>query len=207
MEIQELTVKPEAASSKLLNTIHTWTDSCGSLYNIEHELVKERDCAILKVGFFDELECRKFINLNTIELPGNFTIDNISCNMKKSSILIKLIKLVHGKKHHAENAIFSTLNVDDNEKMKVRIIYEIKESDIDSVYTAINKMKSSAIHHKDVSLLKITTRPKQYSLYFQVSTDTVHQRLVDVAAQHDGVIDFENKQIHIQICKSVSELE
>jgi len=212
VDVNELTLKPEVISSKLLNTIKSWTDSCGSLYSIEHELVKERDSAVLKVGFFDELECKKLVTLCAGDLPGNFDIETYTCNMKKSSVSIKIIKLVQNKRTAISPlpggaSASAALPEDQNEKMKLRIMYDIRESDIDSVYTAIHKVKQAAVHGKDVHLLKITNRPKHYSLHFNVTADTLPRQLIDVAAHHDGNIDFENKQIHMQISKTVSEIE
>jgi hypothetical protein len=213
VDVNELTLKPEVISTKLLNTIKSWTDSCGSLYSIEHELVKERDSAVLKVGFFDELECKKLVTLCASDLPGNFDIETYTCNMKKSSVSIKIIKLVQNKRTAISGplpggtAAGATLPEDPNEKMKLRIMYDIRESDIDAVYTAIHKTKQTAVHGKDIHLLKITNRPKHYSLHFNVTADTLPRQLIDVAAHHEGNIDFENKQIHMQISKTVSEIE
>lgn len=214
VDVNELTLKPEVISNKLLNTIKGWTDSCGSLYSIEHELVKERDSAVLKVGFFDELECKKLVTLCASDLPGNYDIETYTCNMKKSSVSIKIIKLVQTKRTTAMSgpapvgtSTSAVIPEDQNEKMKMRIMYDIRETDIDSVYTAIHKVKQAAAHGKDVHLLKITNRPKHYALHFNVSADTLARQLIDVAAHHDGNIDFENKQIHMQIPKTVSEIE
>lgn len=122
-------IKAEQIVARILAVVSTWRDSCNALFDIEHKLVKEKEKLILKLGFFDELNCTQINGLKDIELDGDFVIKSIVCNLAKNAVEMTIARqsvTVHATP--ADNNVSSSSRNESIDSLKLRVAHGVLEA-------------------------------------------------------------------------------
>jgi hypothetical protein len=211
-DVGALTVKPEAAAEMIVKQAKKWTDTCGSLFSVEHKLVKERDYALLKIGFFDEIDCKTISTLRDVQLPGGFEVSTFNCDLSKSAIHVKIVRLHASaqKKGRLDSTNGDTrlkAHGNTDEIMRYRIMFDIKENDCATVHAVIEDIKAEFDTANECTVSGIANRPKHYLVIISMKTNTIPEGAIVKASECEGAINFEKRQLTVLVEKQVSDLE
>lgn len=162
----------------------------------------------LKLGFFDELHCSQILSLSELKLPGNYSIQSVACDMKKQLVSFTITKSVKRARVDTTSTLSSLLadSSIDSEMLRLRTIFDVKDADAQSVVQALRAVTRGFDRTEEWNLSRCAHRPGLYVLYLSLTGSIVPDESVRAAAEHQGVVDFENKQIIISIDKSQSDI-
>lgn len=209
--VAQLVVRPEAVCGAVLATTRTWRDRCNSLYHIESKTMVNRDSIQLKLGFFDELECAKMLALADVELPGNFVIQSMSCDLAKQTVVLTITRTGGGGGAAGKRAAVAPSRPapapTETELLRLRTLFDIKESDAVAVQETLCSVGRCFGGSTDWRLVRCAQRPAMYVLYLRINALEVPYEALRAAARHRGVVDFDNKQLMIKCDKTCSDIE
>jgi hypothetical protein len=207
-DVSQLVVKPDAVCEVVLREARRWRDRCNSLYDIESKMYVTKDQIVLKVGFFDELHCAQILALSEVALPGNYTIQSVSCDMKKQLVSFAITKSSCKRSKPAEASLMSLLHDPtlDSEMLRLRTVFDVKDTDAQTVVEALRAVTLGFDRTEEWHRARCAHRPGMYVLYLCLTGAVVPDECVRSAATHKGVVDFENKQIIISVDKSQSDI-
>jgi hypothetical protein len=202
IEVAQLVVKPETVCAMILEHTKTWKDRCGCLYFIDSKMTLSKDHIVLKVGFFDEIQCTQILDLSALTLPGNYVIRSVSCDMEKQAVVFTITKSTKSARQaDVEPAAAARA---DGDLLRLRALYDVKEADAPAVQAALASVTGAS---EGCQLLRCAHRPGMYVLYIsQPRSGFVTSEALVAAAKHCGVVDFENKQIVISVDKKQSDI-
>ena len=206
--VAELFVKPETVCSLVLQQARQLRDKCNSLYDIESKMYVSKDNIVLKVGFFDELQCSQILDLAALVLPGNYIIREMTCDIKKQVVVFTLTKSSKLARVDAEAGSKKgshTTGGGDADFLRLRTVHDVKEGDAPSVMAALRAVTAHFESPGDWRLLRCAHRPAMYVLYIEL-VDTLPGGSIRAAAEHKGVVDFDNKQLVVTVDKKQSDI-
>lgn len=188
-------IKPEDVAARILAVVTDWKDSCDCLFDIEHQLIKEKDRLILKLGFFDELLCKQIVSLREIDLEGDFLIKQINCNLLKNSVEITI----------ARQAIQNPLPMveaagsDIVDALKLRVSHSVSEADAEQVQKQINLIMRGFAGSK---LMKVVNRPSFYKVQLLCTSGAIPDCALRKAAEMSGLVVFDEKTLTFDVPKA-----
>ena len=151
----------QACSAIVTHASKHWKDRCGSLFEIEHKIEKTKDRVLLKLGFFDEMDCSHVDELVDMRLPGDWIVDDAVVNVAKKIVVVHLA-LSRNAALRAKKSVSTTSNqtpADGAEIMRMRVTFEVKEEDAPNVHAAVHRILAAFERPADAKLTKVAHRP------------------------------------------------
>jgi hypothetical protein len=198
-------VKIDSVIERILLQTKAWRDPCGCAYTPEHRVVREKESAMLQVGFFDSLTCRQICDVINLQLPGDYTIPDVVIDMRKRSISFRIQRVRREPINcgQAREEIVAQRPGDGSsmDMMKLRISFSIAQEDVDVVHVVINTLTKAL----PGATFKVATKPATYAVVFSCK-DTITTAAIVFSAGFDGVIDFDHSQLVLCVQKSKPDI-
>jgi hypothetical protein len=202
--VADLVVRPAAVCSAVLDVAGKWRDKCNSLYDIDSKMIVGKDAIVLKVGFFEELTCCQLLSLCDLELPGNFGVQSVACDLGKQLVTYTIAR---GSAKRAKEAPMAWRHEpSDSETLRLRTVFDVSEADAGAVHVAMRAVTAGFDSPGDWHLARCAPRPAHYVMHVAVSGGCVPDGVLRRAADYKGVVDFDNKQIIFTVDKKQSEI-
>jgi len=204
-DVSHLVAKPEEVCAVVLAKTRAWKDRCGCLYSIDSKIDVSKDHVVLKVGFFDEIKCSLILDMFSTPLPGNFVIQSASCDLNKACVCFTITKSAKVARAAAPvKPARDSSSAASCDLLRLRALYDVKEADAATVQEALAAVTCAG---EGSQLAKCAHRPGLYVLYVTQPRDgVVPCEALVAAAAHDGVVDFEHKQVVISVPKRQSDI-
>jgi len=156
------------------------------------------------VGFFDELQCSKILHLCALHLPGTYAVQSASCDLLNQLVLFTITRATKRQKVAALQPAPPTGT--DAELLRLRTVHDVKEGDAPAVQQAIHAVTHAFDHPHEWSLVKCAQRTSLYVLYLKIHAKEVPYGTIRAAALHNGVVDFDARQVIIMCDKKCSDI-
>lgn len=201
--VDAMTVRAESACALIREHVSGWKDQCGAKYSIKAKLKKDKDFASYLIGFFDEIPAKQIVEILNIKLPGLFAVTNIECELSERIIAFKITRATQQRSNAPtlRKSVF-----DPNEAMRLRIAFDVRETDAQVVQEAIASVVTGFETAAHAKLKHIGHRPSLYVVHL-----SVHAKLtlsvIRAMAQYDGTVDFDNSSIVLLIPKSSGDID
>jgi len=209
--VKALTVRPEEACAVLVAAAAKWRDRCGAEFVTEHKIEKQRDRVLLKLGFYDELECSNLCDLKDTPLPGDYVVDDVEVSLTKKAVVVTLARSAAGRAavraKTAPTAPDRTQPVDEAEAMRLRVSYDVTEQDADEVSLAVRAVTSNFDRPSDTRLMRVAHRPGLYAVYISVHSATVPFAVLAAASAYDAYIDLDNNHVVVHVQKALNDID
>jgi hypothetical protein len=197
-------VKIESVVKRILSAVSKWVDPCGCSYNTEHHLTREKDTVVLKVGFFDSLTCKQICDVIDTPLQGDYTIRNVLVDLHKRTIVFYVQRLRRDALNSAQDALNDARckpEASPMDMMKLRITYSIASDDVAAVQHTVNELGFCLPR----ASFKVASKPASYAVVFTCK-DTVTLAAVRFAAERNGVVDMDHKQLVVDVKKTTPDI-
>jgi len=159
------------------------------------------DRVILKLGFFDELDCGSVAELEDVSLPAGFVVRGVQCNIRKQYVCVSVFKT---SAPTLANALKATppARATANGGNHLEIAYAVNAEDVAAVQRAIDEVVAAT---PDAMVTSISKRATLYEVYLAVGA-VVPAAGCHAAAAYDGVLNFETAHIEMRVPRKFTNI-